>query len=185
MYPEFSKHVDPAQPDPPALIDQDGLPVPHPGAPVMPYVSDRPMPGALRAVTGDGRVVWISAAPTPTPHPPVPETQPLPAWAKGTALVLVATGGSAVLGAIALSIVASAAEEITAVLSMVAKVALLLLVLLGALIVTWRRRRPTRVITPAGEPVEGTTVTNITNNVTVHARGFAARGSATGIGRLG
>jgi hypothetical protein len=193
MLPEPTRST-PAYIDPEGTpLDQYGQPAIQADAPVMPYISDEPMPGSTPAVTREGRVLYVSHAPVPQQYAPTPERQQLPGWAKGASLVLLATGGTAVLGAVALAIVGSAAggltaaaDALTTICALVAQFALFLLVLLGAIVLAWKHLKPAAA-TATGQPrqtAQPQQITNITNNVTVHARGFAARGSATGIKRI-
>lgn len=113
-------------------------------ATTLPYLSPVPIPGAVEAVTPNGARVWLLVSkiePTgPAAAPAVPQSAPVPTWAKTTALLALSLSGSSVLGAYARGLFAEGLAALVASLILLAKFAFVLALVLGLLVVVVKRR---------------------------------------------
>ncbi|MEW1616270.1 MULTISPECIES: hypothetical protein [unclassified Streptomyces] len=139
-------------------------------ATTLPYLSPVPIPGAVEAVTPNGARVWLLVSkiePTgPAAAPAAPQSAPVPAWAKTTALLALSLSGSSVLGAYALGLFAEGLAALVASLVLLAKFAFVLALVLGLFVVVVKRR--------AGG---GSVTAEATSTAT--ARGLFAKATAT------
>jgi hypothetical protein len=139
-------------------------------ATTLPYLSPVPIPGAVEAVTPNGARVWLLVSriePTgPAAAPEAPQSAPVPAWAKTTALLALSLSGSSVLGAYALGLFAEGLAALVASLVLLAKFAFVLALVLGLVVVAAKRR--------AGG---GSVIAEATSTAT--ARGPFAKATAT------
>lgn len=132
----------------------------HPLEP-RPILSPVPIPGAVEALTADGRTMWVYAdltGPAGTGSPAAdPDANKVPGWAKTTALLLVSSSASLLLAAYAVKVFAEAAAALAAALVLLAKIAFVLafLVALVAAVVKRGRGRGAQTATATATATAG------------------------------
>lgn len=117
-------------------------PIKAPAQPVsLPYLSTEPIPGAMEAQTREGARVWVYVSHAPaevTPAAPPAAEASVPRWAKTTALLSLSLSASSVGAAYALGLFAAAvgalAAALAAAFALIAKVAFVLAVLCGVIV---------------------------------------------------
>lgn len=117
------------------------LPVFPPGHPDGPPTPVEPTPpGMVWAIAPNGDRVLAYYQPEQAPRPLPAEPQPMPAWAKGTALVLATTASCTLVGAVALHLVADDLDEAAMFLAVLGVVLCCIGLVVTAVTRSWRKR---------------------------------------------